>query len=200
MSRRRWAGAAVLLAVVAALVLALLIAQYGDRHGGRARAAVVLGAAVWGDAPSPVFRARLDHAVALYRDRRVEEVWLTGGSRSDVPPEAAVGRAYVLAAGVDAADVRLEDRSRTTWQNLACLRDTLGRTGDRVLVVSDPDHLRRAVGMARDLGFDAAPAPTPTSRYRSLRTRLPFLAREVSFTVADALAEATGTRGGCPRP
>ena len=53
----------------------------------------------------------------------------------------------------------------------------------RVLVVSDPLHLRRAVTMARDLGIDAWPAATPTSRYQTLGTQLPMLAREVWFTL-----------------
>ena len=99
----------------------------------------------------------------------------------------------------------VEDRSRTTWENLVCLRGTLGvpprprASLPTVLVVSDPYHLRRAASMARDLGFDARPAPTPTTRYRSWRSKGSFLAREVSFTAADAVARAVGGRGGCPR-
>jgi uncharacterized SAM-binding protein YcdF (DUF218 family) len=50
-----------------------------------------------------------------------------------------------------------------------------------VLIVSDPLHMRRAMAMAEAEGFDAFPAPTPTTRYRSLGTQLPFLAREVWF-------------------
>ncbi|WP_420457056.1 YdcF family protein [Rubrivirga sp.] len=197
MRRRRVAGLAAAVVLGAALI-ALSIIRFGQHHGDRADAAVVLGAAVWGDRPSPVFQARLDHAVALYRSGRVGEVWLTGGSRDGDRTEASVGRAAVLAAGVDSTDVRVEDRSRTTWQNLACLRDTLGGAGQSVLLVSDPYHLRRAVGMARDLGFDAAPAPTPTTRYRSVRSKAPFLAREVYFTAVNALTKAVGARGGCP--
>jgi uncharacterized SAM-binding protein YcdF (DUF218 family) len=52
-----------------------------------------------------------------------------------------------------------------------------------VLVVSDPLHMRRAVRMATDLGLDAHPSPTPTSRYQSLGTQIPMLAREVWFTL-----------------
>jgi hypothetical protein len=55
-------------------------------------------------------------------------------------------------------------------------------TAGRVLVVSDPLHMRRAMRMAIDLGLDAHPSPTPTSRYRSLTTQLPMLLREVYFS------------------
>ena len=190
----------------AALVVGGLIAGYATAPpDATADAAVVLGAAVWGDEPSPVFAARLDHAVDLYRAGRVRRLLLTGGAAPGARPESTVGRAYVVARGVPAAAVEVEDRSRTTWENLACLRDTLGgpprpgRALPSVLVVSDPYHLRRAVSMARDLGFDARPAPTPTTRYRSWRSRGPFLAREVYFTAANAAARAVGGRGGCPR-
>ena len=196
--RRRIAAVALGALALGLVVLAVQIARYGQRHGGRAEAAIVLGAAVWEEEPSPVFQARLDHAVELYKAGRVRQIWLTGGSRDGEPTESSVGRAYVLAAGVDSSDVRAEDRSHTTWQNLTCLRDTLGAGGHDVLVVSDPYHVRRAVGMARDLGFEASPAPTPTTRYRSLRSKAPFLAREVYFTLVDGLAEAIGRRGECP--
>ena len=50
------------------------------------------------------------------------------------------------------------------------------------LLVSDPLHLPRAMRMSRDLRIDARPSPTPTSRYRSWSTRLPFFLRELYFT------------------
>ena len=199
-------GGAGLLLASAALVVGGLVAGYAAAPpDATADAAVVLGAAVWADEPSPVFAARLDHAVTLYRAGRVRRVLLTGGAAPGVLPESAVGQAYVVARGVPAAAVAVEDRSRTTWENLVCLRDTLatpprpGGALPSVLVVSDPYHLRRAVSMARDLGFDAHPAPTPTTRYRSWRSKGPFLAREVYFTAANAAARAVGGRGGCPR-
>ena len=55
---------------------------------------------------------------------------------------------------------------------------------NRVLLVSDPLHLRRAARMALDLGMDAYPSPTRTSRYQSLGTQVPMLAREIWFTLS----------------
>ena len=195
---RRPAVAVAACVSVAALALAVDTAAY-DAAGSpddRAEAAVVLGAAVWGDAPSPVFAARLDHAAALVRQRRVRRVLLTGGTRErGVPAESAVGRRYLVAAGVPADVIETEARSLTTWQNIACIRPQV--TGP-VLVVSDPLHLRRAVSMARDLGIDARPSATPTTRYRGLRARAGFLAREVWFRLVDGGASLVGARGGCP--
>jgi uncharacterized SAM-binding protein YcdF (DUF218 family) len=149
----------------------------------RGEVAIVLGAAVIGDAPSPVFASRIDHAVALYHAGRAGRILLTGGrSPEDSLSEAAAGAAYARAKGVPQAAILIEDRSRTTRQNLANARKVLGAARRQpVLIVSDPLHMRRALGIAESLGLEATPAPTPTTRYRSLRTRLPFLAREVWF-------------------
>jgi uncharacterized SAM-binding protein YcdF (DUF218 family) len=54
----------------------------------------------------------------------------------------------------------------------------------RVLIVSDPLHMRRAMTMARDFGLNAYPSPTPTSRYISLSSRLDFLWGEVRYYAA----------------
>lgn len=155
-------------------------------------AGIVLGAAVIGDAPSPVFAARIDHAAALYKAGRVKRLVLTGGrSPEDAISEAAAARAYAQGQGVPASAILIEDRSRTTRQNIDNARKVLGgAAGQPVLIVSDPLHMRRAMAMAADAGLNAQPAPTPTSRYRSLGTQLPFLAREVWFIHAHWLLSA----------
>ena len=198
MTGRVVGGAGTALAVAALVLAARIVGYDAAPPDATADAALVLGAAVWGNEPSPVFAARLDHALALYRSGRVGRVLLTGGAAPAGRAESAVGRDHLVARGVRPADLAVEDRSRTTWQNLVCLRDTLAGPPPSVLVVSDPYHLRRAVGMARDLGFDARPAPTPTTRYRSWRSKGPFLVREVYFAAVDAVARALGARGGCP--
>ncbi|WP_017664077.1 YdcF family protein [Porphyrobacter sp. AAP82] len=149
----------------------------------RGETAIVLGAAVIGDTPSPVFAARLDHAAALYREGRAVRILVTGGrSGEDRLSEAAAGAAFLEARGVPRAAILIEDRSRTTRQNLANAAVVLGPMRTKpVLIVSDPLHLRRAMAMAAAEGFDARPAPTPATRYRSLGTQIPFLAREVWF-------------------
>jgi uncharacterized SAM-binding protein YcdF (DUF218 family) len=164
--------------------LAWRIAAYGRRHDpAPADVAIVLGAAVRDTVPTPVFAARIDHAVALVRDGRVERIVFTGGvGAGDRLAESEAARRYALRAGVPDQKIAVETRSTITYENLVEARALLAaEPGLRVLIVSDPLHLRRAVTMARDLGLDAHPAPTPTTRYRSWRTRAPFLAREVWF-------------------
>lgn len=188
-SRRRRAGKRILWGAVGALVLwtgylAWQIAGYAGRHDpAPADVAIVLGAAVRGAEPSPVFAARIDHAIMLYRRGRVRRIVFTGGlGTGEREAESHVARRYAIAAGIPERDIAVETRSTITYENLREARALLpSRPAPRVLIVSDPLHLRRAVTMARDLGLDAHPAPTPTSRYRSWRTRARFLSREVFF-------------------
>ncbi|MCM0000453.1 MAG: YdcF family protein [Erythrobacter sp.] len=179
--RLAWlAGAIVLWLGAVAAWIAVGPAVTGTERG---KTAIVLGAAVIGERPSPVFAARLDHAATLYRVGRAERVLVTGGrSPEDKVSEAAAGRAYLQARGVPAAAILLEDRSRTTRQNLTNARRVLGQSARQpVLIVSDPLHMRRAMAMAASEGFAGQASSTPTTRYRSLATQVPFLAREVWF-------------------
>ena len=166
--------------------LAVDIAVFGGRADpSRADAAVVLGAAVDDDAPTPVFGERLRHAAALFDSGQVEWIVVTGGvGQGDTLAESEAGRDWLISAGVPADRVLIETKSRTTRQNLLYAQPLLAEHGlSRVLIVSDPLHMRRAIRMASDLGLDAHPSPTRTSRYRTLVTQIPMLLREVYFNL-----------------
>jgi uncharacterized SAM-binding protein YcdF (DUF218 family) len=147
---------------------------------GPADAALVLGAAAWGNRPSPVYQERISQAIQLYQSGQVRWIILTGGTaRLGEPSEAEVGRRFCVRHGVPEAAILEEESSRTTWENLQGARAEMSpRNIHSVLLVSDPLHMKRAVVMARAQGIDAQPAPTTTSRFRSRRARTAFLWRE----------------------
>lgn len=166
------------------LAIAAAVAIYSfARDDEPAEAALVLGAAVWGPRPSPVLEERVKHAIDLYRSGRVKKILFTGGhGRGDRRAEAVVAKSYAEARGVPGADLLCEAVSRSTEENLLAARAVLRRAGiRRVLLVSDPLHMRRAVTLARDLGLEAGPSPTPSTRFTGWRSRLRFLARETSY-------------------
>ncbi|MBD0267730.1 MAG: YdcF family protein [Cyanobacteria bacterium Co-bin8] len=148
-----------------------------------ADAAIVLGAAVWDEQPSPVFAERINHAVHLYQAGTVRLVIFTGGvGANDQFAESIVASRYAIARGVAAEDTVCETTSKITWENLQGAKQIIDQQQlGRVLIVSDPLHLRRSVTMARELGIDAYSAPTPTTRYTGLQSQLEFLLREVFF-------------------
>lgn len=124
---------------------------------------LVLGRALENDAPSDVFRARLDHGATLWRDGVAPQIVITGGltGRSTLT-EAAAGKLYLENHGVKDQDLFLEDRSRHTLENLYNVRERAEKYGWRkYLVVSDALHLARAAAMARGFGLDATYAAAP---------------------------------------
>jgi uncharacterized SAM-binding protein YcdF (DUF218 family) len=150
---------------------------------GPAGAAMVLGAAVLGDEPSPVLVERLRHAEELYQAGDVRKIVVTGGlSPEDDLSEAVASRNWLEAEGIPERDIVVEDQSRTTFENFQLAKPIMEQAGiSDVLIVSDPLHMRRAKLIADRTGIVAETSPTRTSLYRSWDTVIPFLAREVWF-------------------
>jgi uncharacterized SAM-binding protein YcdF (DUF218 family) len=140
--------------------------QGTDDEQRPAGAIVVLGAAQFNGTPSPVYAARLDHAVALYLHGTAPFLVVTGGkAEGDRTTEAAAGRAYALARGVPEDGILVEDTGRTTLESLERVAAILRARGIRDAVfVSDPTHMLRVLRIAKDLGLIAWGSPTPTSR------------------------------------
>lgn len=140
--------------------------ETGNRDDRRdADAIVVLGAAQYDGRPSPVFRARLDHAVDLYESGVARYLVVTGGkAQGDRTTEAAAARAFAISRGVPASAILLEDRSRTTLESLRAVA-TLLHDHDlgSAIFVSDRTHMLRVLRIARDEGITAYGSPTATS-------------------------------------
>jgi uncharacterized SAM-binding protein YcdF (DUF218 family) len=128
-------------------------------------AIVVLGAAQYVGRPSPVLRARLDHAIALWRRGLAPLMIVTGGTgKGDTTSEAAVSQRYVVQHGVPVQAVLLETEGRTTSESMVGVSALMGSRGRRdVLLVSDPFHMLRLTIIARRHGLEPFASPTPTS-------------------------------------
>ena len=130
-----------------------------------ADAIIVLGAAQYDGKPSPVFEARLEHAVALWRDGIAPVFIVTGGKlQGDRTTEAAVAREFALSKGIPGDAVIGEDRAHNTLASLTAVANLMRERGLRsAVIVSDPTHMLRSLRMARDLGIEAYGSPTTTS-------------------------------------
>jgi uncharacterized SAM-binding protein YcdF (DUF218 family) len=170
--------------VIAVVVTAVRIYTYESAPADmQADAAIVLGAAVWTQQVSPVFRERINHAMDLYRRGRVHKIIFTGGQGNrNEPTEAAAARAYAIENGISPSDILIEQRSHTTYENLVYAKELAEAHGlKKVLIVSDPMHMRRAISMAHDLGLEAYPSPTTTTRYTGFRSQFAELTRETFY-------------------
>ncbi len=175
---------AILVIVLAIGVTAARIYSYSSASTDmKADAAVVLGAAVWSQGVSPVFRERINHAIDLYRRGQVHKIIFTGGQgNSNEPTEAAAARSYAVSNGIPSSDILIEQRSHTTYENLVFAKQLADTHGlQKILIVSDPMHMKRAVAMAHDVGLDAYPSPTTTTRYTGFRSQIGELVRETFY-------------------
>ena len=132
---------------------------------GPTDAIVVLGAAQYNGRPSPVFRARLDHAIALYVEGIAPRLIVTGGKAAgDRTTEAAAARTYAIAAGVPESAILEEDRGRNTLESMRAVGKILHDRGlSSAVFVSDRTHMLRVLKLARDQGIAATGSPTTTS-------------------------------------
>ena len=166
------------------VILGVGIVQYSKQSStNSADAAVVLGAAVFRERPSPVFRERINHAISLYQQGQVKAIIFTGGvGTNDQISEGEAGRQYALSVGIPDEAILFESTSLNTFQNLENAQQIITDQGFRqVLIVSDPYHMRRAMTYAEIIGINAEPSPTTTSRYQSFWSRMRFLVREIYF-------------------
>jgi uncharacterized SAM-binding protein YcdF (DUF218 family) len=153
--------------ILVALYTTFRIWDQGLRDDSRpADAIVVLGAAQYNGTPSPLFRARLDHAIALYHEGIAPILVVTGGKgrEGDITTEAEAAMAYAVAHDVPASAILVEDRGRNTLESLRAVGSMLReRQLQDAVFVSDRSHMLRVLRMARDQGIAAYGSPTTTS-------------------------------------
>ncbi len=146
-----------------ALAMVLVVSQQDQRRP--VDAIVVLGAAQYNGRPSPVLRARLNHALNLYREGHAPRIIVTGGmGPGDTTSEATVGRHFLVAHGVPSEAVVVQAQGRSTQASMTAVGEWLEDQGlRRVLLVSDPFHMFRLRMEARRTDLDAYTSPTEDS-------------------------------------
>ena len=191
---RRLIGFGLLLAIVYLTVTFVQVWQASRRDDARpAEAIVVFGAAQYNGRPSPVLRARLDHAAGLYEREVAPIIVVTGGKRpGDQTNEAAASADYLRNEhGITEDAVRREVDSENSWQQMASTANFLRREGkEQVILVTDPFHAARVQAMAEELGLDSHVSPTRTRPIGGTR-ELRHFARE---TLAVAAGRVVGFR------
>ena len=195
--RRVLVGLLVLVLAYFAVTTTLVARWMGKDERPRVEAIVVLGAAQYDGRPSAIYEARLEHAVELWRDQVAPLVVFTGGKEpGDRFTEGGSGARWALQRGVPGGAVLTEERSRTTYQNLVGAKRALERRNPggrhRIVVVSDPFHMFRAVRQAADLGMDAYPSPTRTSPLSASRLKLTELVIREDLAIAGYLLSGAG--------
>lgn len=191
---RRLISFALLLIVVYLGVTFVQVLMASRRDEARpSDAIVVFGAAQYNGRPSPVLRARLDHAAALFGREIAPIVVVTGGSQpGDEFTEARASADYLARRhAIPQRAIVRENDGQNSWQSMASAANELRKGGkEQVVLVTDPFHAARVEAMATELGLDAGVSPTRTSPIAGSQ-ELRHLARE---TVAVAAGRIVGFR------
>jgi len=162
------------------------IRYYAGRDEAQAADAIaVFGAAEYDGRPSPVLRARLDHALDLY-GRKLAPLIITlgGGDPADRHSEGGVGHDYLLAHGVPETAIIAETQSDNTEESARRLA-AIARTNhlNRVIVVSDGTHLFRIHALCEQVGLKVYTSPRPVGKSISWLEAFSRMAHEViSYT------------------
>ena len=144
----------------------------------------VLGAAEYDGRPSPVFRARLDHAKELYSRGIAPLIITLGGTGGDEYSEGAVGREYLMSLGVPASAIIAETESRTTEESARRIAVIARANGmRRLVVVSDGTHLFRIHAICSADGLDVLTSPRPRATIAGGSQEFERIAHEIlSYT------------------
>lgn len=151
----------------------------------RADLILVLGAAEYRGRPSPVLRARLDHALALYDRKLATRIMTTGGAGGDpVFTEGGVGRSYLMSKGVPSERIIVENEGATTVYSTAAAAEIMRRMGLRsVIVVSDGYHIYRVKKMLEFRGLQVYGSPRPEAPDQSLRAQWLYVKQALGYVL-----------------
>lgn len=163
-----------------------IVSQAGRDETRRADAIVVFGAAEYSGRPSPVYRARLDHAYDLFSRGIAPLVIPTGGAGYDPTySEGGVGRDYLIKRGIPDGSLIAETQSNDTAESAERVTVILRANHlHSVVAVSDAYHIFRIKKLLEDQGIQVYGAPRPDSVPRTAWARLLAAVREaLSYTL-----------------
>lgn len=164
--------------------LSVRIEQQSNRDEAQpADVIMVLGAAEYRGRPSPVLRARLDHALELYRKQLAPRVLTTGGAGGDpVFTEGGVGRSYLMSHGVPSEAIIVETEAESTLESAAMANEIMRRMGlHSVIVVSDGYHIFRVKQMLEARGLKVYGSPRKETKQGLFRDRWNYVKQAIGY-------------------
>jgi uncharacterized SAM-binding protein YcdF (DUF218 family) len=174
MKRAVWSLPVAALAALLVYIACLAVRIEGQSAREEARPSdviLVLGAAEYHGRPSQVLRARLDHALELYKGKLAPRILTTGGAGGDpVFTEAGVGRSYLMSHGVPSEAIIVETEGESTVHSVALAGEIISRMGLRsVIAVSDGYHIYRVKKMLQSRGLSVYGSPRKDHHPEPLR-------------------------------
>ena len=186
MRKLLWRGAASVTFLTAVYLGFTTYAIYQQSLVDEARPAdviLVLGAAEYRGRPSPVLRARLDHALALWEQKFAPRILTTGGAGGDPQfTEGEVARNYLVKSGVPSEAIMLEAEGESTVHSTAAAAEIMRRMNWKsCIVVSDAYHIFRVKKMLEFRGLNVYGSPRPSEPKGSAREKWLFVRQAIGY-------------------
>ncbi|MGB3642399.1 MAG: ElyC/SanA/YdcF family protein [Rivularia sp. (in: cyanobacteria)] len=185
---RLLSGMLLLSAAVTTLALNLYVkTQYNSRRYNNPnqippqRVAIVLGAGIYNDQPSPMLADRISAAVQLYKLGRVKKLLMSGDNSSEDYDEVTVMQRYAVKLGVPQKDITLDRAGFKTYQSCYRAKEIFGVK--QAVIITQNFHLPRAVYLCNQLGVDAVGLGTPDWESYRRDTVMRYTFREYISTI-----------------
>lgn len=156
----RWLKAAFVVLLCGGMLLfcsieGMICSQFGAVPAPGADYCIILGAQWKSNGPSVVLQKRLDKAIVYLEDNPETKVIVSGGRGSnEIMTEAAGMQTYLIAAGIEASRIIMEDASTNTYENLIYSAALLDEQKNRVVIVTNNFHTFRALCIAKKQGYE----------------------------------------------
>ena len=125
--------------------------------------AIILGAGIWGDKPSPMLEDRLLEGIKLYKDGVVDKILATGDHGQNGYDEVSVMKKYIMEQGVPSEDIFMDHAGFSTYESMYRAKAVFDV--ENAIVVTQEYHLYRAIYIANQLGLNVLGAPSDPREY-----------------------------------
>lgn len=142
---------------------------------------IVLGAAIWGDKPSPMLEDRLLEGINLYKNGVSNKILMSGDHGKEEYDEVNIMKNYAIQEGIPSENIFMDHAGFSTYESIYRAKEIFG--AKKIVIVTQEYHLYRALYIANQLGLEAYgvgsdPRQYVGATYRELRE---ILARDKDF-------------------
>jgi uncharacterized SAM-binding protein YcdF (DUF218 family) len=164
----------ILIIILVIIIIEADIVSFGLRHKPiKSDCIIVLGCSVYGTNPSPFLQSRLMQGINLFKQGYAEHIIVSGGmGPGEDISEAEAMKKYILSKGLKEEDIIMEDRSKTTMENLSFSKEKMKeRNFNSAIIVSNKYHLKRISLMAKKLGLNGSYSGVFLKQYKSFEVK-----------------------------
>lgn len=159
----------------------MLLSEKDFKEAENVDCIIVLGAAIWGNNPSPILQDRLDIAIELYKKGLAPKMLMSGDHSETYYNEVKIMKEYAIKNGVPSSDIFMDHAGFSTYDTMYRAKEVFNVK--KAIIVTQKYHLFRAVYIANKLGiegygFNSDPQTYINSELREMRE---ILARNKDF-------------------